>query len=87
MEDVRVDFTSDTYLEELVRDISLLTRTSYANFDNYAASCYDQILISVASLSGRKYKVHKKVVYVHAATLEEADYKLKLSSKVSNTSY
>ena len=43
--------------------------------------------MSVASLLGRKYKVHKKIVYVHAATLEEAEYKLKLLLKTSNTSY
>ena len=64
-----------------------MTRTTYANFDNDAASCYDRILMSVASISGKKYGVHKKIVYVHAATLEEAEYKLKLSSKTSNTSY
>ena len=81
------DCTSVTYLEELRRDISILTRSAYTNFDNDAASCYDRILMSVASLSGRKYGVHKKVVYVHAATLKEAKYKLKLSSKTSNTSY
>ena len=49
--------------------------------------CYDKILMSVASLSGRKYGVHKKIIYVHAATLEEAEYKLKLSLKTSSTSY
>ena len=81
------DCTSVTYLEELRRDISLLTRTAYSNFDNDAASCYDRILMSIASLSGRKYGVHRKVVYVHAATLKEAEYKLKLSSTASNTSY
>ena len=43
--------------------------------------------MSLASLSGRKYGVHKKIVYVYAATLKEAKYKLKLSSKTSNTSY
>ena len=43
--------------------------------------------MSVVSLSGRKYGIHKKVVYVHAATLKEAKYKLKLSSKTSNTLY
>ena len=41
----------------------------------------------VASLSGRKYGVDKKVVDVHTVTLKEAEYKLKLSSKTSNTSY
>ena len=81
------DCTSVTYLEELRRDISILTQTPYTNFDNDTASCYDQILMSVASLSGRKYGVYKKVVYVHAATLKEAKYKLKLSSKTSNTSF
>ena len=80
------DCTSVTYLEELRRDISLLTRTAYSNFDNDAASCYDRIPMSIASLSGRKYGVHRKVVYVHAATLKEAEYKLKLSSTASNTS-
>ena len=81
------DCTSVTYLEELRRDISIMTRTAYANFDNDAASCYDQILMSVVSISGRKYRGHKKIVYVHAATLEKAEYKLKLSSETSNTSY
>ena len=75
------DCTSVMYLEELRRDSSILTRTAYANFDNDAASCYNQILMSVASILGRKCGVHKKIVYLHAATLEEAEYKLKLSSK------
>ena len=81
------DCTSVTYLEELRRDISILTRSAYTNFDNDAASCYDRILMAVVSLSGRKYGVHTKVVYVHAATLQEAEYKLKLSSKTSDASY
>ena len=78
------DCTSVTYFEELRRDISVLTRTAYSNFDNDAASCYDRILMSIASLSRRKYGVHRKVVYVHAATLKKAEYKLKLSSTASN---
>ena len=39
------DCTSVTYLEELKRDISNLTRSAYTNFDNDAASCYDRILM------------------------------------------
>ena len=58
------DCTSVTYLEELRRDISILTRSAYTNFDNDAASCYDRILMAIASLSGRKYGVHKQVIYV-----------------------
>ena len=64
------DCTSVTYLEEIRRDISILTRTPYTNFDNDAASCYDQIPMAVSSLLSEKYGVHKKVVYVHAATLQ-----------------
>ena len=81
------DCTSVTYLEELRRDISIMTRMAYSNFDNDTTCCYDRILMSIASLSGRKYGVHRKIVYVHAATLKEAEYKLKLSSKGSNTSH
>ena len=45
------------YLEELKHDILIIIKTSYFNYDNNAASC--RILISVASLSGMKYEVHK----------------------------
>ena len=64
------DCISVTYLEELRRDISILTRSACTNFNNDASSCYDRIIMSVASLSGRKYRVNKKVVYVHAASKE-----------------
>lgn len=79
--------TSVTYLEEIRRDISILTWESYANFDDNSAFYYNQILMSVASLSRKKYGVNKKIVYVNAATLKEAKCKLKLSLKTSNTSY
>ena len=41
----------------------------------------------IASLLGRKYGVYNKIIYVHAATLKKVKYRLKLFSKVSNTSY
>jgi hypothetical protein len=41
----------------------------------------------IASLAGRKFGIHKDVIFVHASTLEEAEFKLKISTKVSNTSY
>jgi hypothetical protein len=81
------DCTSLTYLEELRFDYSLITRFSSANFDNDAAACYDRILCSIASLAGRKYGIHKDVIFVHAQTLEEAEFKLKTSTKISVTSY
>jgi hypothetical protein len=81
------DCTSLTYLEEIRLDYSLITRFSFANFDNDATACYDQILCSIASLAGRKYGIHKDVIFVHAQTLEEAEFKLKTSTKISETSY
>jgi hypothetical protein len=81
------DCTSLTYLEELRFDYSALTRRSLANFDNNATACYDIILMPIASLAGRKFGIHKDVIFVHATTLEEAEFKVKISTKVSNTSY
>ena len=75
------DCTSVTYLEELRNDIWILTRAFYTNFNNNAASCYHRILMSVASLSGRKYWVHTNIVYAYTALLKEAKCKLKLSLK------
>ncbi|OEU15138.1 hypothetical protein FRACYDRAFT_239817 [Fragilariopsis cylindrus CCMP1102] len=81
------DCTSLTYLEELRLDYSLLTRYSLANFDNDATACYDRILMAIASLAGRKYGIHKDIIFIHAQTLEEAEFKLKLSTKISDTTY
>jgi hypothetical protein len=76
-----------TYLEALRLDYSLLTRFSVANFDNDATTCYDRILMPIASLAGRKYGIHKDIIFIHAQTLEEAEFKLKMSTKISDTTY
>ena len=64
-----------------------MTRYSYCNFDNNATTCYNRILCAIATLCDRKYGVHKDVVFVHEKTLEEAEFKLKISTKMSETSY
>ena len=76
-----------TLLEELRLDYSLLTRTPFTNFDNDASSCYDRILLSISSLCARGHGIHRDVVFVHATTLKEATFKLKLSQKVSDEQY
>ena len=70
--------TSLTFFEELRFDYTSLTRFPFANFDNDTDSCYNRILCALASLAGKKYRVHKDVIFVHATTLEEAEFKLKL---------
>ena len=81
------DCTQITLLEELQLDYSLLTRTPFRNFDNNTTVCYDRILVALSSLATQKYSIWPQVVFVHAATLEEAIYKLKLSSKISEEGY
>ena len=71
--------------EELKNEICQFSRKSLVNFDNDAASCYDRILPSVASLLGRTKGLHKNVIFVHATTLKEARYKLKTDLGVSES--
>jgi hypothetical protein len=75
------------FLEEVKTEICTLSRKSLVNFDNDAASCYDRIIPSLASLIGRKKGLHTNVVYVHATTLREAKYKLKTAMGVSDDFY
>ena len=74
-------------MEDLRRDYSLLTRNPYINVDNDLASYFDQIIISVSSLVSRRFGFHRNIICVHAKTLKEATYKLKMSNKVSEESH
>ena len=69
------DPTTITLLEELRLDYSKMTRTSFVNFDHDAKSCYDRILMPLASLAGRGFGIHRQVIFVHAQTLENAIFK------------
>ena len=71
------DCTSLTMFEELRFEYSRLTRYPFSNFDNDATACYDRILCSIASLCGLKYGLHQDIIFVHATTLEEAEFKMK----------
>jgi hypothetical protein len=62
-----------TFLEELKYDISFVSRRTIFNFDNDAMSCYDRIILALASLINRKYGQHQTIVAVHAKTLRQHD--------------
>ena len=68
---------------------SLLTRLIFANLDTDLTACYDIILCFILSLTGtsRKYVVNKQNIFVHVEKIQEAIYKVKLSTKVSETGY
>jgi len=76
-----------TFLEELKYDLSILTRRTLFHFDNDAASCYDRIIISLASLLNRKYGMNRQVTTVHATTLEQARFHLRTPNGISSQSY
>jgi hypothetical protein len=81
------DATNLTFLEQLINDISYFSRRSIAAFDNDAASCYDRIIVALASLLSRKFGQHSQIVWVNATTLEDARYKLKTALGTSDDSY
>ena len=76
-----------TFLEELKYDISFMTRRTLFNFDNDTTSCYDRIIVALASLINRKYGLHRKVVAVHASTLQQARFHLRTLNGISDQFY
>eukprot|EP00980_Cylindrotheca_fusiformis_P031779 scaffold26945_cov235-Cylindrotheca_fusiformis.AAC.1 len=75
------------YAEELKYDISRLSRKALVNFDNDAASCYDRIIPSVASLLGRFHGLHPNITRLHASMLQHAQFQIKTSLGVSESHY
>jgi hypothetical protein len=75
------------FMEEMMTEISRLTRKSLVKFDNDATSCYDRILPSLASIVSQKYGMHKNVTLVMAQTLQEAKYRLKTDLGISEEFY
>lgn len=81
------DATTLTLMEEIVNDISRCSWTPMASFDNNASSCYDQIIVSLASLIAESYGQNSLVVWINAKTTEGACYKLKTALGISSETY
>ena len=81
------DPTTITLLEELCLDYSQMTWTPFVNFDHGVKSCYDRILMPLASLAARGFGIHRQAVFVHAQTLENTIFKVKVSNKVTGEAY
>ena len=75
------------FIEEMQSEISRASRKSLVKFDNDATSCYDRILVAIASITSRKYGLHKNVAFVMARTLQEAKYRLKTELGISEDFY
>jgi hypothetical protein len=74
-------------IEVLQNEVYRMSMKSGINFDLDATSCYDRILVNVASLSSRRMGMHKSIVLVNAQTLEQATYHLKTNLGVSKSFY
>lgn len=74
-------------LEELRTEASYLTRRSLLTFDNDAASCYDRIVINLASLINRKYGLPPDITRLHGRILQQTQYRVKTPHGVSSLSY
>ena len=75
------------FLEELKYDTSYCSRRTLFNFDNDATSCYDRIIIALASIVNRKYGMHQRLVALHANTLQQARFHLRTINGISSESY
>ena len=74
-------------IEVLQNEIYRTSMKSGINFDLDATSCYDRILMNVASISSRRMGMHSSIILVNANTLEQARYHLKTNLGVSEGHY
>jgi hypothetical protein len=65
------------FLEELQWETSRTSRRSLLRMDFDASSCYDRILLSIASLAARSYGQHQALCFIHGTFLQQAKYVLK----------
>jgi hypothetical protein len=75
------------YFEELKTEIAYRSRKPLVNMDNDTSSCYDRIIVSLASLISRKYGQNCRIILINAKTLKEAQYGLKTELRVSEAAY
>ena len=68
-------------------EISKLTRSTLAKGESDATACYNRILPNLASAVSQLNAIPKTVCLVHAKTLKEATYYLKVLLKISAEHY
>ena len=74
-------------LEEFQYEISRASKRPLVHLDYDATACYDRIVMSFGSLASRSYGQHRSVVFINAATQEDAKYYLKTQLGVSEKFY
>ena len=74
-------------MKRLTYETIILTCTDAATFDNDAKSCYDRILINIATLICRNYGLSADSTDFLANFLSDAEYRLKTKLGVSDKGY
>jgi hypothetical protein len=64
-------------LKQAIYSIWRLSRTNGASFDNDAKSCYDRIVMLLASLASQRGGMTKEACNIFLATLDEMKYHVK----------
>ncbi len=67
--------------------ISRMARTNIASLDNDAKSCFDRIVMLVASLCAQKHGMSARFCELFLSTLDQVKYHVKTSLGVSEASY
>jgi hypothetical protein len=79
--------TDPVFIEELQCEISRATRKPVILTNYDATACYDRIIPNLGMLVSQKYGVHESVTSCNAATLEQAEYRIKTELGLASTGY
>jgi hypothetical protein len=74
-------------LKHMILAIARLSATTMASFDNDAKSCFDRIVMLLASLVAQRYGVNSKVCELFLKTLASIKYHVKTKNGVSDSYY
>jgi hypothetical protein len=74
-------------LKQCLYSIMRLARRNGASFDNDAKSCYDRIVMLVASLCSQKMGMPKEACELFLKTLDKVRYHIKTKTGISDESY
>ena len=74
-------------LNQLSNDIYRTNKINLIRFDNEASACYDCILVHLGMLAARRFGMPANAINVHANTLLNMKYQVKMAHGISNDSY
>lgn len=75
------------YTEELINEITRLSRKPVIKNAEDATACYDRIIPGIGNLASRSHGLHRQVALVQGRTLEEIRYHLKTQMGVTDEHY